>query len=204
MKQAQNTYTLTYDPLDQQIDLVGSCRPAEGDEVAQIFNYLVTTHDQVQGTLRLNFRRLRYINAAGIKALSLFIAYARGRNTLKIKLIASGILAWSERVLPTLCDVWDEVEFSVYDKDFYKSQDIIEDLEFIPLLRNQTRILWPQEKEILRRVAAVMSPCSSAVHLNQVLSSGLTIQKGQLSTHVIHKTSSISPTPISNEETQPH
>ena len=151
MNYTKETYALAYDPLDQQIDLVGSCRPVEGEESVEIFRYLITIHNQIQGTLRLNFRRLRYINAAGIKALSLFIAYARGRNTLKIKLIASGILAWSERVLPTLCDIWDKVEFSVYDKDFYKSQDIIEDLEFIPLLRNQTRILWPQEKEILRR-----------------------------------------------------
>jgi len=151
MNYTKETYSLAYDPLDQQIDLVGSCRPVEGDEVVEIFRYLVNIHNQVHGTLRLNFRRLRYINAAGIKALSLFVAYARGRNTLKIKLIASGILAWSERVLPTLCNIWDKVEFSVYDKDFYKSQDIIEDLQFIPLLRNQTRILWPQEKEILRR-----------------------------------------------------
>ena len=37
----------------------------------------------------------------------------------------------------------------MHDKDFYKSQEIIEDGDFIPLLRNQTRILWPREKEIL-------------------------------------------------------
>ncbi|MCP4426748.1 MAG: methyltransferase domain-containing protein [Chloroflexi bacterium] len=151
MNYAQETYTLTYDPLDQQIDFVGACRPAKEDEVRQIFRYLVGIHDQVQGVLRLNFRRLRYINAAGLKAVSLFLAYARGCNARKIKLIASGVLAWGERALPTLRGIWEEVEFLVHDKDFYKSQDIIEDLEFIPLLRNQTRILWPQEKEVLRR-----------------------------------------------------
>ena len=54
-------------------------------------------------------------------------------------------------MLPNLCEVWDQVEFTVHDKDFYKSQGMIEDSDFIPLLRNQTRILWPQEKRLLNR-----------------------------------------------------
>ena len=151
MKFSHSTYTLSYDPLDQQIAFEGIFRPASDKEVSEVFNYLVKIHDQVNGSLRLNFRRLRYINAAGVKTLSLFVAYARGRGALKIKLIASNVLAWSERVLPNLCAIWDQVEFVVYDQNFYKSQGIIEDLDFIPLLRNQTRILWPQEKEVLRR-----------------------------------------------------
>jgi ubiquinone/menaquinone biosynthesis C-methylase UbiE len=151
MNYATTTYTISYDPLDQQIDFEGIFRPITDKEVSEVFNYLVEIHDQVQGALRLNFRRLRYINAAGVKALSLFVAYARGRNSLNLKVIASTVLAWSERVLPNLCSIWDQVEFLVYDKNFYKSQGLVEDLDFIPLLRNQTRILWPREKEVLRR-----------------------------------------------------
>ncbi|MEZ4619305.1 MAG: hypothetical protein R2867_27875 [Caldilineaceae bacterium] len=37
------------------------------------------------------------------------------------------------------------------DRDFYRSQEIIEDADFIPLLRNQTRILWPLEHDVLTR-----------------------------------------------------
>ena len=151
MKFTSSSYSLSYDPLDQQIDFEGTFRPVKEEEVSAVFKYLIEIHDQVQGVLRLNFRRLRYINALGVKTLSLFIAYARGRDTLTIKLVASGVLAWSERILPNLCNIWDKVEFSIYDKNFYKSQDIVEDLDFVPLLRNQTRILWPQEKEVLRR-----------------------------------------------------
>jgi ubiquinone/menaquinone biosynthesis C-methylase UbiE len=101
--------------------------------------------------LRLSFRRLRYINAEGMRALSMFVAFARGRDTLTLKIIASNVLAWSVRFLPNLRAVWDRVEFSVYDQQFYKSQELVEDLDFIPLLRNQTRILWPQEKGVLAR-----------------------------------------------------
>ena len=167
MKYANGSYALTYDPLDQQIDFEGVLRPTSADEVSEIFEYLSQMHDQVTGTLRLNFRRLRYINSRGFEVLARFIAYARGRDKLQIKVVASGVLAWGERVLPNLCDIWDQVEFSVHDKDFYKSQRIIEEDDFIPLLRNQTRILWPQEKIILddhglkkgMKVADICSGC---------------------------------------------
>lgn len=151
MKYNKTTYSLSYDPLDQQINFDGVLRPITADEINGILDYLKQIHDQVQGTLRLNFQRLRYINAAGVKVLSLFIDYARLRNALSIKVIASSVIAWSERVLPNLRTIWDQVEFTLYDKNFYKSQGIIEDNEFIPLLRNQTRILWPLEKEVLKR-----------------------------------------------------
>ena len=98
MKYNGSTYTLTYDPLDQQVDFEGTFRPVGEDEISAVFKYMTQIHDQVKGTLRLNFRRLRYVNAEGIRALSLFIAYARGRDTLTIKIVASGVLAWSERI----------------------------------------------------------------------------------------------------------
>jgi SAM-dependent methyltransferase len=144
-------YSLSYDPLDQQINFDGIFRPDNEIEVNRVFKYLVDLHDQVQGTISLSFRRLRYINALGVKAVSLFIAYAKERNRLTVKVIASSVVAWTEQVLPTLCAIWDRVEYTVYDNGFYKSQDIVEDHDFIPLLRDQTRILWPQERELLSR-----------------------------------------------------
>ncbi|PDW03037.1 methyltransferase domain-containing protein [Candidatus Viridilinea mediisalina] len=151
MKYAGQTYTLNYDPLDQQINFDGIFRLAGDDEVANVFAYLTTIHDAVQGTLRLSFRRLRYINAEGMRTLSLFVAFARGRNSLQLlKVVASGVLAWSVKLLPNLSNLWERVEFSVYDHNFYESQQLIEDTAFIPLLRNQTRVLWPHERALMQ------------------------------------------------------
>lgn len=151
MKYQGPTYRLTYDALDQQVSFEGVFRPTRAGEASAVLDYLVQLHDQVEGTLRLSFQRLRYINAEGVKALSAFIAYARARDRLTIKLIGSGVLAWSDRVLPNLSQVWNRVEFQVFDRNFYGSQNLIEDSGFIPLLRNQTRIVWPQEKAVLAR-----------------------------------------------------
>src|SRR6476469_8938543 len=82
MKYTGSTYSLSYDPLDQQINFDGILRLADADEIAAVFKYLARIHDQVQGALRLSFRRLRYINAEGMRALSMFVAFARGRDTL--------------------------------------------------------------------------------------------------------------------------
>lgn len=143
------SYSISYDPLDQQLNFQGVFRPFNEGEVIKVFRYLTEIHDQVHGTLSLSFRRLRYINAQGVKAISLFLAYAKGYDRLRVKIIASSVVAWTEYVLPTLSAIWDGVEYMVYDSGFYKSQEIVEDHEFIPLLRDQTRILWPQEREVL-------------------------------------------------------
>jgi ubiquinone/menaquinone biosynthesis C-methylase UbiE len=149
MNYVTTSYSLSYDAIDQQVNFDGVLRPHNEAEVLKVFKYLAEGHDQVRGTLSLCFRRLRYVNALGVKAISLFLAYAKGYDRLRVKLIASSVVAWTEYVLPNLCAIWDRVEYTVYDSGFYKSQDIVEDNEFIPLLRDQTRILWPQEREYL-------------------------------------------------------
>lgn len=151
MKYTGHTYQLHYDALDQQVNFEGTFRLSGDAEVSAVLDYLASIHDQVQGTLRLSFRKLRYINAEGMRLLSLFVAFARGRDSLTLKIIASGVLAWSVRFLPNLRALWDRIEFAVYDQNFYGSQELIEDQGFIPLLRNQTRILWPHERAVVQR-----------------------------------------------------
>jgi len=151
MSMSHKTWKISYDPLDQYVEFEGVFRPSQDHEIDEVYRYLCSLHDSVQGILRLGFRRLRYINARGVSLLSRFVAFARDAGKLKLSIVASGVIAWNERVLPNLREVWNEIDFSVYDQNFYKSQGIIEDLDFVPLLRNQTRILWPLEKLVLQK-----------------------------------------------------
>ncbi|MBM3151135.1 MAG: methyltransferase domain-containing protein [Chloroflexi bacterium] len=150
MKYTGSTYSLLFDPVEERVLFEGIFRPSGDDEVAAVFQFLCQLHDRLDKKLRLDFRRLRYTNAEGIKILSMFVAYARGRDRLTVEVIASGVLAWSERVLPNLRAVWERVVFTVHDAHFYDSQDLVEAAEFLPLLRNQTRILWPLEKDVIK------------------------------------------------------
>jgi ubiquinone/menaquinone biosynthesis C-methylase UbiE len=142
-------YTVTYDPLDQQLNFEGIFRTYNNEDLENIKNYFSEIHNKVKGTLKLNFRKLRYINSAGIRAVRDCLQYAKSKAALKIKLIGTKVLTWEVKTLPRLSQLWDGIEFVIHDENFYESQNIIEQDNFIPLLRTQTRLLWPLEKEIL-------------------------------------------------------
>jgi SAM-dependent methyltransferase len=166
-------YNISYDALDQQVNFEGYVRTTSRVDLQTIMDYLVDVHGKQNGSLRLNFRKLRYMNALGLKVIAEFIAYARQANTLSIKLIGSKVIPWEEKSLVSLRSIWDAVEFLLHDDHFYGSQGIIEDADFIPLLRNQTRLLWPREKPILvahglregMRVADICCGCGDAALL---------------------------------------
>jgi ubiquinone/menaquinone biosynthesis C-methylase UbiE len=142
-------YTVTYDPLDQQLNFEGIFRTYNTEDLENIRNCFSEIHNKVKGTLKLNFRKLRYINSAGIRAIRDCLQYAKSRAELRIKLIGTKVLTWEVKTLPRLSQLWDGIEFVLHDENFYESQNIIEQDNFIPLLRTQTRLLWPLEKEIL-------------------------------------------------------
>jgi ubiquinone/menaquinone biosynthesis C-methylase UbiE len=144
-------YTVTYDPLDQQLNFEGIFRTYNNDDLKNIKDCFSEIHNKVKGTLKLNFRKLRYINSAGIQTLLNCLHYAKLQRKLKIKLIGTKVLTWEVKTLPRLSELWDQIEFIMHDDNFYGSQGIIEQDDFIPLLRTQTRLLWPIEKEILEK-----------------------------------------------------
>ena len=144
-------YTISYDPVDQQVNFEGVLRPVNPSDLERIKDYLIDLHDKLDGTMRLSFRKMRYINSAGLRAVVGFLKYARSNGKMTIKLVGSKVLTWEGKSLSSLASLWSGIDFIVYDDKFYESQGLIEDASFIPLLRNQTRLLWQQEKEILRK-----------------------------------------------------
>src|SRR5690606_23356310 len=114
-------------------------------------SYLLELHQRLDGTMRLNFRKLRYLNSLGLKVIVDFLKHAAEAGKLDIQLIGSRVIAWEEKSLSNLPALGERIKFVVFDKNFYESQGIIEDAQFIPLLRNQTRLLWPLEREVLVR-----------------------------------------------------
>jgi SAM-dependent methyltransferase len=144
-------YLISYDPLDQQVNFEGSLRAVNPADLQAIRSYLNELHQRLDGTMRLNFRKLRYLSSAGLRVIVDFLKSAERERKLDIQLIGSKVVAWEEKTLPSLPSLGERIGFQVFDRNFYESQGIIEDAQFIPLLRNQTRLLWPQEREVLVR-----------------------------------------------------
>jgi SAM-dependent methyltransferase len=166
-------YVVSFDPLDQQVNFEGYVRTTNRDDLASIMEYLVDLHCRHDGTMSLNFRKLRYMNASGLRVIAGFLAYARRSSKMPIRLICSKVIPWEEKSLASLSSLWEGIQVVVADERFYESQGIIEDEAFIPLLRNQTRLLWPREKPVLvahglregMRVADVCCGCGDVALL---------------------------------------
>ena len=166
-------YTISFDPLDQQVNFEGYVRTTSAEDLGSIMDFLVDLHGRHDGTMSLNFRKLRYMNSAGLKVIARFLSFASQSRKMRIKLIGSKVIPWEEKSLASLRGLWDGVQFVVADERFYESQGIIEDEAFIPLLRNQTRLLWPREKPVLvehglregMRVADVCCGCGDVALL---------------------------------------
>lgn len=144
-------YVISYDPLDQQVNFEGSLRAVNQADLQAIRDYLSDLHKRLDGTMRLNFRKLRYLNSSSLRVIIDFLKQAEKARKLDIQLIGSKVVTWEEKTLANLPSLGQRIGFQVFDRNFYGSQGIIEDAEFIPLLRNQTRLLWPLEREVLVR-----------------------------------------------------
>jgi SAM-dependent methyltransferase len=142
-------YVISFDPLDQQVNFEGYVRTTSQEDLAAIKDYLLDVHARHEGSISLNFRKLRYMSSAGLKVIAGFLLFAAREKKLAVKLIGSKVIPWEEKSLGSLGCLGSGIQFVVHDEHFYESQGIIEDAAFIPLLRNQTRLLWPREKPIL-------------------------------------------------------
>ncbi len=166
-------YVVSFDPLDQEVLFEGYVRTASREDLQSMMDYLVDVHGKQNGSMCLNFRKLRYMSSAGLKVVGDFLRYARQSRKLSIKIVGSKVIPWEAKSLASLSGIWDQIDFQFYDEHFYESQGIIEDAAFIPLLRNQTRLLWPREKPVLvehglrdgMRVADVCCGCGDVALL---------------------------------------
>jgi hypothetical protein len=93
--------------------------------------------------MRLNFRKLRFTNSAGLRVIIDFLKAANQARKLDIQLIGSKVVALGGKDPDQPCRPWANGSASRFSTALYESQGIIEDAQFIPLLRNQTRLLWP-------------------------------------------------------------
>jgi len=148
---SDKAYSITYDQHDQTLVFCGRIVPQSYREMQDTTSKLVEAIEQTQGILYMDFKRLSKINNTAFKGLASFLNWiSKNRPELQVKIITTSVITWANKKFSLLAGISPKFTVEQYDKDFYPGQGAIENENFIPILRAQTRITWQQEQQILK------------------------------------------------------
>ena len=144
------TFNIRVDQNDQEVVFSGMLRPMVADHMRSIRATLEEAAKNSWGLLYLNFKRLKYMNNVAFLEINRFIRWsAEQRPDLQIKLIISSVIPWAIRKFQVVSEIYPNVTVEIYDKAFYPIQQMLEDAEFIDVLRLQEQIIWEHERKLL-------------------------------------------------------
>ena len=150
--QGKSTYEFVFNENNQEFVIAGKLRPRSEAEIEHVVAGMTAALENVRGTFYLNVKRLARFNNVAFRAIvRLMSEVCERRKDLRIEIITSSVMGWSTRKFLPLAKRHTNITVTEYDKDFYPGQSFLEDGGFIPILRNQTRITWRHERNLLPR-----------------------------------------------------
>ena len=146
------SFTVRFDDNNQEIVFGGVMRPKAAAELEHARTAILQAMKRVSGTLFLNFKRLNKVNNVAFHELAAIVAQVcKAQPELKIRIIVSSVVGWATRKFKVIAAISPNITIEQYDQDFYPGQGVLEDGAFIPILRTQTKMAWPHERELLPR-----------------------------------------------------
>ena len=146
------SFRVTFDDNNQELVINGGMTPRWAEDLADLRSQFMSALKAVLGRLYVNVKNLRRLNNTGfVEMAKLVLDAARQRPDLRITIISSSAFGWSTRKFGLLYNLAPNITVEEYDKDFYPGQIMTEESSFIPILRNQTKITWRHERNILPR-----------------------------------------------------
>ncbi|MCC6553668.1 MAG: methyltransferase domain-containing protein [Polyangiaceae bacterium] len=146
------SFSIRVDQQDQQVAFSGMLRPFVGEHMKAIRATLENAAKSAWGELCLDFKRLKFMNNVAFMEINRFVRWAAAeRPNLKIKLIISSVIPWAIRKFQVIAEIYPNVSVEVYDKSLYPIQQVIEDEDFVNVLRTQEKIIWNHERRFLSR-----------------------------------------------------
>jgi ubiquinone/menaquinone biosynthesis C-methylase UbiE len=135
---------------EQEVTLTGTLRPFVAEEMVTVRSALEQAAQSAEDTLCVNLKRLKYMNNVAFLELNRFVRWvARALPGLKVKFIVSSVIPWAVRKFQVIAELYPFVTIEVYDKVLYPIQPVIEDDEFITVLRMQEKLIWAHEQDLL-------------------------------------------------------
>ena len=148
----KSTYEFAFNENNQEFVIAGKLRPRSDAEIEPIVAGMTSALENVRGTFYLNVKRLARLNNIAFRAIVYLMSeVCERRKDLRIEIVTSSVMGWSTRKFLPLAKQHPNIAVTEYDKDFYPGQSFLEDGGFIPILRNQTRLTWRHERNLLAR-----------------------------------------------------
>lgn len=153
---APSTFSIRVNEGDREVVFSGILRPFMPEHMAAVRAYLEKAARNAvlngPGVLHLNFKRLKFMNNVAFLEINKFVKWAAQRYpNLKIAFIISSVVPWALSMFQVFDELYENVSVETYDKALYPIQEVIEDDEFINVLRTQSKIIWARERELLPR-----------------------------------------------------
>lgn len=148
----QMSFSVNFDENNQEFSIVGSMRPQSVNDLDACVALMKASMALVKGTFYINVKRLVRLNNIAFHVLAgLMVKACNERPDLRISIITSSVVGWSTRKFGALREVNPNIGVEEYDSEFYPGQSFLEEGEFIPILRTQTKMTWRHEREMLPR-----------------------------------------------------
>lgn len=147
---SKSAFETMFNENNQEFVIAGKLRPRHEAELEGLLQGMVAASAKVRGTFYLNVKRLAQINNIAFCALHRVITQVSSRRLdMQFVIVTSSVLGWSTRKFSAIAQRNENVTVAEYDADFYPGQSFLEDGGFIPILRNQTRLTWRHERDLL-------------------------------------------------------
>ncbi|HRP69483.1 MAG TPA: hypothetical protein PLY93_08130 [Turneriella sp.] len=113
----ENDYSVVYEEGAKTVKFQGNIRLQGVSEYEPIKSLLGACAEQLTGsdTLTLDFQGLKFLNSAGITTLSMFVIAMRKKNTTKLAVVGSKVVAWQEKSLNNLNKIWSDIQVSFHE-----------------------------------------------------------------------------------------
>lgn len=149
---SKSAFETMFNENNQEFVIAGKLRPRHEAELEGLLQGMVAASTKVRGTFYLNVKRLAQINNIAFCALHRAITRVSSRRLdMQFVIVTSSVLGWSTRKFSAIAQRNENVTVAEYDTDFYPGQSFLEDGGFIPILRNQTRLTWRHERDLLTK-----------------------------------------------------
>ena len=118
MRIDEENFQIIYDPETQTIAFFGSLRMNDLEEYDKIKKFIREAYDLESPELILDYRKLEFMNSAGISTLCRFIFEVKDIVPFKpITVVGNADILWQQKSFENLKKIWDKLKLKfVHDQ----------------------------------------------------------------------------------------